>query len=50
MWKYASFQKRYLFPTPAFAKKIRIIMKEAIFGYYGIERVVPLIRGFGYAF
>lgn len=25
-------------------------MKEAIFGYYGIERVVPLIRGLGYAF
>jgi len=25
-------------------------MKDAIYGYYGIVRVAPLVRGYGYAF
>jgi hypothetical protein len=25
-------------------------MKDAIFGYYGMQRVAPLVRGWGYAY
>jgi len=50
MWRYFAFQKRYLFNIPAFTKKVRILVKVSIYGYYGMLRIAPLVRGRGYAY
>jgi len=50
MWAYYSFAKRFLFEIPAFTKKVRILLKEPIFGFVGIQRVTPLVRAHGYLY
>lgn len=50
MWKYWGYNKRYLFPIPAFTKKIRVIVKECLFFYYGMRHIVPLVRAHGYGY
>jgi hypothetical protein len=50
MWPYYAYAKRYLFEIPAFTKKVRILLKESIYGYMGIRHTVPLVRAHGYAY